>query len=81
MKLIDGLADHPVQKKWGHHEYNVEGNGENVALLKQRACDPSFCAFKRKRKQPHKVTNVIVEPVKIKDEPQPKIGSYCSNLI
>ncbi len=81
MKLIDGLADHPDQKKCDQHEYNVECNWEKVALFQQRSCDPSFRAFKRKRKQPHKVKNVIVEPVKIKDEPQPKLGSYCSNLI
>ena len=81
MKLIDGLADHPVQKKCWKHDYNVERNGEKVALSQQRACGPSFRAFKRNCEQPHKVKNVIVEPVKIKDEPHPKIGAYCSNLI
>ena len=81
MRLLDSLADHPDQKKCGQHDCNVEMNEEKVTLFQQHACDPLFDYFKRKRKQPHKVKNVIVEPVKIKDGPQRKIGSNCSNLV
>ena len=47
MKLIDGLADHPLQKKSGRREYNVTYNGENMALLQQHACDPPFVLLRK----------------------------------
>ena len=81
MKLIDGLADHPVQKKCWKHDYNVERNGEKVALSQQRACGPSFRAFKRNCEQPHKEKNIIVTTVNIRAKANPKIGSYYPNLI